>query len=726
MNTKWVRVIAPVLVVLVFSFCGFSQAQEKKTSQKQEQKKRKSASLDGTTGLFKTWDAETLRKGEANFSAGFDHFNRDPGELVIKRVPAALAIGIVDRLEFFEFIDVQKRVRTYSSLVYRVPNGGTPRPAQTLLGRTYFTNAAPFIDVPIATGRGDTTLGGKLNLFSQERGQPLGLAIAGFVTLPGQKTPTGLDRGLSTGDYQGGLMYLFSRRAGRIAQLHFNTGLNFVKSPEFGNIKPAQLQNEYLYRGGAAFPTYGTIQVIAEVVGKTYFGKGRTPGLNPRSPVDVIVGLRGYPKEWMSLGAGYQASLRHVTEDPNSRIYAAGTNGFVAQLAFGTRRNSPPTVTCAAANTSIKQDDTTIVRASAVDPEGDNLTYSWTSSGGKVTGSGDQVTFDATGVAPGKYTVTVNVSDGKHTVSCSSEITVIKKNLPPTVTCAPSSTTITQGESATIRATASDPNNDPLTYTWTVDGQKLAAEGASITFGSEGRQPGNYTISVTVSDGELTASCSSTVTVKERIRPNQNPRIECLTTSVDVNSGGTVELKAQASDPDNDPLTITWSATGGSVTGSGQTATFNAAGLKAGRYTVNVTADDGRGGKASCSMTVSVTERMTLVKEGKVPCGYFAPGRFRADNCAKAMLDDVATRMKSDPQLYANIIGYTDGSRLEKSVKALGEKRAKAVAAYLEKKGVDASRLKITDGGANNPVGDNKTAAGRKKNRRVEIEFTVR
>jgi OOP family OmpA-OmpF porin len=79
--------------------------------------------------------------------------------------------------------------------------------------------------------------------------------------------------------------------------------------------------------------------------------------------------------------------------------------------------------------------------------------------------------------------------------------------------------------------------------------------------------------------------------------------------------------------------------------------------------------------------------------------------------------------MKNDPKLHANIIGYTDS---RERAKTLGERRAKAMAAYLEKQGVESSRMTITDGAANNPVGDNKTAAGRKLNRRVEIELTVR
>jgi len=133
---------------------------------------------------------------------------------------------------------------------------------------------------------------------------------------------------------------------------------------------------------------------------------------------------------------------------------------------------------------------------------------------------------------------------------------------------------------------------------------------------------------------------------------------------------------------------------------------------------VTVTVDDGRGGRASCTMTVNVSEKLTL--------SGFNPGSTRLNNVMKAALDDLAVRMQNDPKLRANIIGYTDSTRMETRAKALGLRRAQEAAKYLESKGVDASRIMTTDGDANNPVGDNKTADGRKENRRIDIELSVR
>src|SRR4029453_16817677 len=264
--------------------------------------------------------------------------------------------------------------------------------------------------------------------------------LAAFVKLPTNDAIGYLNRGLGTGEMDAGFLYLLSKTVFNVGQFHLNTGINFVRNPNPNGGSLADLQHEFLYRGGAAFPAYSKLQVIVEIDGKTYFG-ARSAGLNPRSPVDLLAGARVHPADWISFGAAYRATFSHIREDAPAQVFPAGINGFVAQLAFMKRRNDPPTATCSVTDATIKQDETTTVRAGAVDPDGDTLTYTWTTTGGKVTGTGDTVTFDATGVAPGKYTVTATVSDGKHQVTCSSEITVVKKNLPPTVECSPANTT---------------------------------------------------------------------------------------------------------------------------------------------------------------------------------------------------------------------------------------------------------------------------------------------
>ncbi len=717
MNSRYIRLGASILSVLLLSLSVFAQQQT-------EKKRWHAATFDGTSGLFKAWDAENLRRGETNWTLGWDQFQRDPGKLTIGELPVSAAFGIWDRVEFFGGIEVLRHITADSIKYYRLLPGDNPRPAATPKGFQLYNQDAPFIDVPSANGISDIHLGLKFNLLSERRGDSFSLGLAGIGLIPGQRDAVDLNRGMTSGSFKGGFAVLISKSAAEVMRFHLNLGYNFATDPYVDSTRLADIKGEMVYRIGAEFMPYKPYRLIAELNAARlpYYGSGPV-NQNPRNPMDLIVGLRVYPKEWLSFGAGYQASLTHIDDNVYTGAVRGGYNGFVVQAALATRRNDPPTVTCAAAKQKILQGETTTIRANAVDPDGDTLTFKWSATGGKISGTDSTATFDATDVAPGKYTVTVVVADKKHEASCSVDITVQKRNYPPTAKLEPPSANVTQGESVNFTCVASDANKDPLTYTWTVDGEKLAATGPQITFGTEGRKPGTYNVKCSVSDGEATTEATAPVTVRERVRANQPPTIECLTTTLDVASGSSIELRARASDPDKDRLSYSWSSTGGSIRGTGETVTFDATGVKAGSYTVTATVDDGRGGKASCSMMVYVSERISVTKD---KCGYFPTGGTRVDNCAKAILDDLAVRMKNEPNLRANVIGYTDASRAETARKGLGERRAKAVAAYLTSKGVDSSRLKITDGAANNPVGDNKTVAGRRLNRRVEIELTAR
>jgi hypothetical protein len=62
------------------------------------------------------------------------------------------------------------------------------------------------------------------------------------------------------------------------------------------------------------------------------------------------------------------------------------------------------------------------------------------------------------------------------------------------------------------------------------------------------------------------------------------------------------------SDPDNDPLVYSWSASGGVIEGSGREVRWNSVGVLPGPYTVMALVDDGHGGHATCSVIIRVEE----------------------------------------------------------------------------------------------------------------------
>jgi len=162
--------------------------------------------------------------------------------------------------------------------------------------------------------------------------------------------------------------------------------------------------------------------------------------------------------------------------------------------------------------------DTVSVHVNASDPDNDSLSYSYSATGGSVEGTGADVRWSSTGAAVGSYTVNAKVDDGKSgTASCSVDINVEEKpNHPPTASLSVERSPIIQGERTGITCSGSDPDNDPLTYSYTSTGGQIVGSGSSVQFDSNGLQPGSYTVNCSVNDGRgASADASGKVEVKE-------------------------------------------------------------------------------------------------------------------------------------------------------------------------------------------------------------------
>ena len=104
----------------------------------------------------------------------------------------------------------------------------------------------------------------------------------------------------------------------------------------------------------------------------------------------------------------------------------------------------------------------------------------------------------------------------------------------------------------------------------------------------------------------------------------------------------------------------------------------------------------------------------------KIESSLFAFDSAKLCNKAKENLNKVAKDLKETDQ-KALVNGYTDSTGSAAYNKKLSERRAKAVADYLEKEGVNGKNLTVKGYGATDFVAPNNTQEGRAKNRRVDI-----
>jgi outer membrane protein OmpA-like peptidoglycan-associated protein/opacity protein-like surface antigen len=101
-------------------------------------------------------------------------------------------------------------------------------------------------------------------------------------------------------------------------------------------------------------------------------------------------------------------------------------------------------------------------------------------------------------------------------------------NQPPLVSCVTDRSEILPGESVSLRATASDPDGDPLTYEWITTAGRLSGNGTTATLDFTGATPpANATVTVRVSDSKgMTASSDCSVRLVEPVR--QAESVSCL------------------------------------------------------------------------------------------------------------------------------------------------------------------------------------------------------
>lgn len=256
----------------------------------------------------------------------------------------------------------------------------------------------------------------------------------------------------------------------------------------------------------------------------------------------------------------------------------------------------------------------------ATDPDGDELSYGWSASGGTISGMGTTVTWTAPGSA-GLYDVTVIVMDSRGSAATDSVTITIRTNASPAINnlTADADWTLPLG-SLNVTCAASDPDGDELSYEWSSDGGDISGTGAVVNWIAP-QGVGICNVTVVINDGY---GGSATATLPITVASEQPPIIQELRITNDrdagcylkkdsggykVGQGKVYDIECIVADTSTE-LSYEWSCTGGGLSGEGSLVTWTAPNTTS-KVTITVIVSDIADNMASKNLVLSVVSCST-------------------------------------------------------------------------------------------------------------------
>lgn len=427
--------------------------------------------------------------------------------------------------------------------------GNIPVPTNFTLAPSYLPDAPLLNRSYSETAFNTFTFGGKWRINSND--SPVGFGIIPFYRFYADNADSfegfnQLQRGASPGGSNGdfGLIGFADARLRKWLNVSSNIGYiyngNIKGSIDGTEVTLLDRPDELISGIGVDFPVNENFQPIAEFRSVQYIG-GRTPNAFENNQLDALVGVRVFPKRWFGFSAAYRYHANSQNaESPGFRA-SLDPHGFIFQGFIGRRNEREIAITNTPANvTDISlsrrtislgckpgfkstsgscQDDKIVdVTTSALDAEGDPLTYNYTVTGGRIIGQGSNVSWDLSGLEAGSYVITAGVDDGLGLLGEAKSVAVIVEECgdcveececPTSISVSDAPVAAAPGENLTFTATITGGSQESPTYSWSVDkGSIVSGQGTStITVSTEDLD--DTTVTATVTVGGLCNTCTN-------------------------------------------------------------------------------------------------------------------------------------------------------------------------------------------------------------------------
>jgi len=457
-----------------------------------------------------------------------------PGDITVLQVIPSFGVGLTNWFTVFLSIDADEHIHVDQPSLLSLNSTNGLQYRNTIYNSFLpCTGCAPAYveDYPFAShnggGVGEIDLGFKIGLLSERRGKPISLSIRNDFYIP---TQTGYSTLLSNQVQSGMFNYGIGLEASKNLFHHsilatINWAYRFMRQSDYtvvfnGTPTPSVLKLADQMPIGAGLQIFPEkrFQIITEYDGLIYVGKPiQNTTFGARDPVDSVMGFRVYALKNLALDVAYRYNLNLTNHEDR--------NGFVVKVAFARwpEKPLPPdnvTASCSAEKSSVMEgsNESVAATATATDANGRPLNYTWTASGGNISGTGPYVRWDLAGLGAGNYNLTARVDNGAgNNASCSTSIAVRPKPAPaaPTMSCTANPSTVNAGERPTITAVVNDVSGTAITYTWQANAGQIVGMGASVQLDTSGLAPGTYTVTGRAENSVHSAcDCSTTVTVQ--------------------------------------------------------------------------------------------------------------------------------------------------------------------------------------------------------------------
>ncbi|HXU16349.1 MAG TPA: OmpA family protein [Terriglobales bacterium] len=299
------------------------------------------------------------------------------------------------------------------------------------------------------------------------------------------------------------------------------------------------------------------------------------------------------------------------------------------------------------------------------------------------------------------------------------------KPVGATVSVQPAEAMVGEPLTATASATGFNPKHS-LTYDWSSTCGKITGKGETASIDTNGASGGSCSATVKVTDPRAkknnVASASNNFTVKEP--PKNPPTMSCTASPTSVQAGASVSVSCTCSSPDNVPVSVSnYTASAGSISGSGNNATLNTTGASPGKITVNASCSDQRGLNTPATTEVAIQtppppppppvspEVRALEQRLALHSIYFPTAQPTPANpkgglvksqqrTLVALAADFKKYLESKPEAHLILEGHADPRGSAEYNQALSERRVERTKSFLIEQGVPAGSIETKAFGA--------------------------